>query len=159
TTIFSAASALLIRPLPGLAEPSRLVDVGRTQDGKGFDTVSYPNYKDLRERTKTLSGLYALNIEPGPISLGGAGDAERLYGTATPATYFEVLGSRPAAGRLLVDADDRAGAPAVAVISHALWQRKFKSDASAVGQAILINNRPFAIVGVAPDGFQGTTLL
>jgi putative ABC transport system permease protein len=51
TTIFSIASALLLRPLPGLAESDRLVDVGRTQDGQGFDTVSYPNYLDDRRKS------------------------------------------------------------------------------------------------------------
>lgn len=80
-TIFSIASALLLRPLPGLAEPDRLVDVGRTQDGRGFDNLSYPNYRDLRDRAKTLSGLFAYRVEPQPMSLGTSGEAERIYGT------------------------------------------------------------------------------
>src|SRR4051812_17779455 len=67
TTIFSVASALLLRPLPGLAAPERLVDVGRTQEGTGFDTVSYPNYRELRERTSTLQDVYALRVEPEPM--------------------------------------------------------------------------------------------
>ena len=61
TTIFSIASTLLLRPLPGLSDPSRLVDVGRTQDGRGFDNSSYPNYRDYRERQKTLTDVYALS--------------------------------------------------------------------------------------------------
>lgn len=60
TTIFSVASALLFRPLPGLADPARLVDIGRTQGGRGFDTTSYPNYRELRSRITTLEGVYAL---------------------------------------------------------------------------------------------------
>ncbi len=80
-TIFSIANALLLRPLPGLAEPDRLVDVGRTQDGRGFDNLSYPNYRDLRDRAKTLSGLFAYRVEPQPMSLGTSGEAERIYGT------------------------------------------------------------------------------
>src|SRR6185503_21214942 len=58
TTIFSVASAMLLRPLPGLADPSRLVDIGRTQEGRGFDTVSYPNFRDYQQRTTTLSDVY-----------------------------------------------------------------------------------------------------
>ena len=63
-TIFSAASALLLRPLPGLADASRIVDIGRTQNGDGFDTSSYPNYRDFRERVTTLEGVYTARLEP-----------------------------------------------------------------------------------------------
>src|SRR5215510_1165738 len=63
TTIFSVASALLLRPLPGIAEPSRLVDIGRTQDGRDFDNSSYPNYVDIRSRVTTLSDVYAIKLE------------------------------------------------------------------------------------------------
>src|SRR5215212_3964464 len=79
TTIFSIVNALLLRPLPGLAERDRLVDIGRTQDGRDFDTVSYPNYRDLRERSKTLASIYAYRVDPQPMSLGAQGDVERIY--------------------------------------------------------------------------------
>ena len=69
-TIFSAASAMLLRPMPGLANPERLVDVGRVTRGYGFDTVSYPNYVDLRDRTTSFTGIYAYELEPTPMSLG-----------------------------------------------------------------------------------------
>src|SRR5262249_33657331 len=69
-TIFSIASALILRPLPGLTDPSRLVDIGRTQDGEGFDTTSYPNYRDVRDRVTTVSDLYAYRVDPQPMSLG-----------------------------------------------------------------------------------------
>ena len=105
STIFSIVSAFLLSPLPGLGEPDRLVDVGRTQDDRGFDTVSYPNYRDLRERTKTLDGLYAYRVEPQPMSLATQGDAERIYGNIVTANYFTVLGAHPHAGRLLQDSD------------------------------------------------------
>jgi predicted permease len=159
-TIFSIANALLLRPLPGLERPEQLVDVGRTQNGTGFDTVSYPNYRDLRERTRSIAGLYACTIEPQAMSLGGRGNAERVYGTVVTANYFQVLGTKPALGRLLQDSDDEVdGAHAAAVISHELWVRRFSADPNTVGTAVLVNNRPFMIVGVAPPGFQGTTLL
>lgn len=160
TTIFSIASALLLRPLPGLADTGRLVDIGRTQNGDGFDTVSYPNYRDLRERTRTLEGVYAYRIEPEPMSLGGLNEALRIYGMAVSANFFSLLGTQPAAGRLLHDADDAAppGKPVI-VISHDLWQRHFNADPALVGRTITINSRPFAVVGVAPRGFQGTTIL
>jgi hypothetical protein len=81
TTIFSVASALLLRPLPGVAEPDRLVDIGRTQNGRDFDTSSYPNYRDIRARQTWLTDAYAIRLEPQPMGLGGEGGAERVHGT------------------------------------------------------------------------------
>lgn len=161
TTIFSIASTLLLRPLPGLDAPARLVDVGRTQGGRGFDTLSYPNYRDVRERTKTLAGLYAYRIEPQPMSLAvRGGDAERIYGNIVTANYFTVLGARPVVGRLLQDSDDAPErSHAVVVLSHELWTSKFAADPAIAGQAISLNGHPFMVVGVASPGFQGTTLL
>jgi putative ABC transport system permease protein len=63
TTIFSIANALLFRPLPGLVAPERLVDLGRTDRGEGFDTVSYPYYRAVRERATTVD-VYAIDLEP-----------------------------------------------------------------------------------------------
>ena len=71
TTIFSVASALLLRPLPGIAEPGRLVDIGRTRNGKDFDNSSYPNYRDVRARVTTLSDVYAYRLEPQAIASAG----------------------------------------------------------------------------------------
>jgi len=160
TTIFSIASTLLLRPLSGLTDPGRLVDVGRTQDGRGFDTVSYPNYRDLRERTKTLTGLYAYRVEPQPMSLATRGDAERIYGNIVTANYFTTLGARPQVGRLLQDSDDAPeSSHAIVVLSHELWTRKFAADPAIVGQAISLNAHPFMVVGVATPGFHGTTML
>lgn len=160
TTIFSVASAMLLRPLPGLSHPARLVDVGRTQDGRGFDTVSYPNYQDLRQRTTTLQGIYAYRVEPQPMSLATGGDAERVYGAIVTANYFTVLGVRPQFGRLLQDSDDASdGSHPVVVLSHDIWTRKFGANPAIAGQVIAINGHPFMIAGVAPAGFQGTTML
>ena len=160
TTIFSIASALLQRPLPGVSEPARLVDIGRTQSGRGFDTTSYPNYREIRERATLLSDVYAYQVEPQPISLGEAAEAERIFGAPVSGNYFRALSTRPARGRFLTDADDRADAAPVAVISFGLWQRRFGGvGQEAVGRVVSFNMRPITIVGIAPHGFQGTTLL
>ncbi len=73
TTIFSVASALLLRPRPGLSDPARLVHIGRTQGGSGFDTVSYPNYLDVRRRP-TVVDVYAYDGEPQPTGPVGRAD-------------------------------------------------------------------------------------
>ena len=161
TTIFSAASALLLRPLPGVAEPGRLVDIGRTQNGKDFDNSSYPNYRDVRARVTTLSDVYAMKFEPQAMGLGGTDGAERIYGAIVSGNYFAVLGTRPHLGRLLVDADDE-GAPGshpVIVLSYELWQRRFGGNTSVIGQTVALNGNGFSVVGVAPQGFQGTTVI
>ena len=159
TTIFSVANALLLRPLPGVTDSPTLVDLGRTSGGEGFDTVSYHYYRAVRERTTTLSNVFAYR-EPSAMSLGGRGDAERIYGTMVSGSYFPTLGTRAAVGRLLNDGDDLTiGAHPVAVIGHNLWERRFDRSAAIAGQTIALNGHPFTVVGVAPRGFHGTTLL
>lgn len=159
TTIFSVASALLLRPLPGLAQADRLVDIGRTQNGRGFDTTSYLNYRDMRERTTTLSGVYAIRLEPQVMSLSGADGAERIYGTMVSGNYFTVLGTRAVHGRLFTDADDRPESAPATVISYELWQRRFAGDPFIVGKTITVTGQSYPVIGIAPQGFQGTTLV
>ena len=159
TTVFSVVSALLLRPFPGLVEPGRLVDVGRTTNGSGFDTATYLNYQDLRARTTTLSELYAYRVEPQPISLSDGREAERIYGVPVSGNYFRALGTVPVAGRLFNDLDDRPNAPAVAVISYELWQRRFGGAADTVGRAVTYNSHTVTVVGITPPGFQGTTVM
>jgi len=159
STIFSVATALLLRPLPGLADPARLVDIGRTRNGAGFDTSSYPNFRDVAARATTLAGVYAWRVEPEPMSLAGDNDAERVYGTRVSGNFFTVLGVRAERGRVLVDADDTPGRNEVAVISHELWRGRFAGDPAIVGRTITITGRPFVVIGVTPPRFQGTTIL
>ncbi len=160
TTIFSVVNAMLLRSLPGLVDPARLVDIGRTQDGVGpIDTSSYPNYRDIRDRATLVSDLYAYRVDPQPISLGDASDAERIFGAPVSGNYFRALGTTPLRGRLFTDADDRVGGSPVAVITAELWKRRFGADPGTVGRVVLFNSRPVTIIGVTPRGFQGTTLL
>jgi predicted permease len=159
TAIFSVASALLFRPLPGLTDAGHLVDIGRTQNGRGFDTTNYPNYLDVRARTTTLADVYAYRIEPMPMSLSGPDGAERVYGFMVTGNYFNVLGTHAQIGRVFTDADDMPGRNAVTVLSDHLWRTRFGADPKILGRVITITNTPYAVIGVAPRGFQGTTIL
>jgi hypothetical protein len=86
-----------------------------------------------------------------------AGDrAERLRGEGVDAGYFEILGLRPALGRLLEPGDHRPGAPAVVVLGHGFWQRAFGGSASAIGSTLKTQRAVYTIVGIAPRGFTGT---
>jgi hypothetical protein len=88
--------------------------------------------------------------------MSGSGQTERVAGEEVSGNFFTLLGVTPHLGRLLTEADDQVpGAHPVAVISYSFWQRRFGADANIVGQTININNYPFTIVGVEPEGFYG----
>ena len=159
TAVFTVGEALLFRPAPGIQRPAELLDLGRTQSGKGFDTASYPNYLDLQARTRTLDGIYAYDVEPAAMSLGTADNSERIYGTVVSGNYFDVLGVRPLLGRLLRPEDDQPNSVPQAVIAEALWRSHFRSDPEIIGRNIILNGQPVSVVGVAPAGFVGTTVL
>lgn len=159
TTIFSIANALLFRPPAGVADAHRLVDIGRSQNGEGFDNNSYPNFLDVRARNRIFTDVYAYRMDPQPMSLGGAGGAERIYGGLVSNNYFDTLGVRPTLGRLFSRNDSwAAGAAPHVVLSHRFWLRRFDGDRAIAGRTIDLNGHSFAIVGVAPEAFQGTTL-
>ncbi len=160
TTIFTVVNGLLVRPRPGLVETG-LVDVGRSQNGSGFDNMSYLNYVDYRDASgDVLQGLAAYSIDPRPMSLATGDTAIRIYGQYVSGNYFDVLGVRPEAGRFFrADEDQAAGGAAVAVASHRFWQEQFGGDPSLVGRTVTLNNQVVTIVGIAPGAFTGTMVL
>jgi predicted permease len=160
TIVFGLADALLFRPRPGIAAPDRLVDIGRTQHGGGFDTISYPNYTDLRDQSQAFEGVAAYRIEPAALSLQARGSVDRVYGMFVTGNYFRVLGVTPVRGRLFLRSEESVAETApVAVISYRLWRQRFDSDPAIVGAVIRLNNQPATVVGVAPEGFAGTSVL
>jgi predicted permease len=160
TTIFTLVNALLVRPRPGIAETG-LVDVGRTQDGAGFDNMSYPNYVDYRDASReVLTDLAALRLEPQPIGLSAQGSASRIYAQSVSGNFFDVLGVRPAAGRFFLPEEDNvAGERLVAVLTHRFAADHYATVVSAVGSTMTLNGRVFTVVGVAPERFTGTTVM
>src|SRR5262249_1142952 len=155
--IFSLVNTVLFHPLP-VAEPQRLVEITPTRTGEDFGNFSYPAYKDFRDRNEVLEGTAAYRFAP--MSLSRDGNNERIWGFLVSGNYFDVLGVRPAAGRLFTQEDDRApGANPVAVLSYGCWQRRFGGLPSIVGREITVNSHSFTVVGVAPEGFGGTVLI
>jgi predicted permease len=159
TAVFSLANALLFRPVEGITSTRGLVDVGRTQSGEGFDTVSYPNYVDLKARTRSFEQLYAYEIEPAVMSLGTAQGGEPVRGTVVSGNFFEALGLRAPLGRVFADRDDGKSAAPVVVLSYQLWKERYGADHNLVGQTLRFNSFPFTVVGIAPEGFHGTSAL
>ena len=152
TTIFGIANAVLLKPLP-FADPDRLVQAWETTPlGQDF-SVSEPDYLDWRERSRLFSEIGAYSGRAPSIS--GDGGAERLRGAAVTHTLFKVLGVAPVAGRsFLAEEDVIGGDTRVAVISHALWQRRFGGDPHTIGQSVELDGIKHRVVGVMPPAFD-----
>ncbi|HEY5545069.1 MAG TPA: hypothetical protein VIK50_03360, partial [Gemmatimonadaceae bacterium] len=97
--IYSLVNELLLSAPPGIGDPDRLVNIGRTQDGRGFDNFSYLNFADYRDRNTTLTGMAAMQLEPRALSLAGPGGGEAIESGVVSGNYFRVLQARPALGR------------------------------------------------------------
>ncbi len=150
TAVFSVTNAVLLRPLP-FADSDRLVWIASVTHDEPNYPFSLPEFLDYREQARSLEGLAAFGSWSAII--GGSGPAERVQGVRISANAFEMLGVRPAAGRLLAPRDDRAEAPRVAVLAFETWQRQFGGDGAAIGRVALLNGEPFEIVGVLPRHF------
>src|SRR5262245_51173448 len=154
TAIFGLADAALFRPLPVVESPDRLVMVTRGADA--WATISYPDFKVLRERNEVLSDL-ALYMHT-QVSFGNGERSEVALGSLVSANYFDTLGIKPVLGRTFLPEEDHTpGAHPVVVLSHGFWRSRFNSDTALVGQTIILNGQRFTVVGVAPAGFDGET--
>ncbi|MEJ7810730.1 MAG: ABC transporter permease [Gemmatimonadaceae bacterium] len=151
--VFGLVNALLVRPLPAVAA-GRLVRVGRTTRDVRFGTVSFAEYRELRDGVSAAADLVA--HYPSSAIVTVRGEPRAVWLEVVSANYFSMLGVRPARGRGFVTDDDRASNPSpVVVISDALWRRRFGGEPAAVG-GVRINGRDFTVVGVAPPDFRGT---
>ena len=146
TSIVTLANALLLRPPPGVGHPERVVTIGRSQEGRGFDNFSYPTFLDYRA-AKSLTGLAAIR-EPRPVSLMGKVIAEPINASPVSGNMFQVLEARPALGRFFTAEEDVApGANPVVVLSHGFWKRRF--DADSMDEVFVRLVRPTAGAGAA----------
>jgi predicted permease len=161
TAIFSILNQVLLRRLP-VRNPDELVILKSPgpkrghvwSDGDESEIFSYPLYKGLAKNTSVFDGVIA-RFEFA-ASIANHGQTDRGSGELVTGNYFDVLGVRPALGRVLTPADDDVpGAHPVVVLSHAYWMRHFGGDTGVLNQAILVNNTEMTIVGVTQAGFTG----
>ena len=175
--IFSLAEQILLRSLP-VPDPGRLMNLNdpdvqlkftgrmdpalppqsRVSRSGGLDTIfSYPMFRDLERQQAPFVGVAAHHFFEAILSVGE--QAQRTTGALVSGSYFPVLGVQPALGRLLGPEDDRVDGQAESVVlSHTYWQNELVGDPNVVGQTLTVNNVPLTIVGVAPEGFDGTAL-
>jgi predicted permease len=127
----------------------------QSEAGSSSTSFSYVTFRAMQDQLASRLDVFGFaDIYRANATIDGQPDA--VFGQVVSGNYFHALGMAPAAGRLLGPADDRPDASPAAVISHALWQRRFGGAFDAIGKTIAINGLPFAIVGVLPRGFAGT---
>ncbi len=173
TAIFSLIDAVMLKSLP-VRQPEQLVllnwvskgqsyvmsdyDGDSWEDSKGRDTgtsFAYPIYKAIRARNNSFSDVLGFADADQQFNVNVAGTSGLAKGQYVSGNYFSTLGVGPAAGRTIVDSDDQASAAPVVVISYAYWASRFGRDPSVVGKAVVVNNVPFTLVGVAAPEFFG----
>lgn len=158
SAVYSVADALLA-PAAGIRDSAGVVDVGRGNDGSGFDNMSYPAFDYLRRHATSFEGLAGVEFGGRPMSLTVGGQSERVFGNLVSASFFDVLGTRAALGRFFrADEDVVPGQRPVVVLSHRFWTRRLAADPAVLDRPLRLNNRDFAVVGVAEPGFEGVTL-
>jgi putative ABC transport system permease protein len=152
TAIFSVVNAVVLRPLP-FADADRLTMIWTTREANQEQPLSFADYNDLKNQTKSFSAVGAAS----PLwnfTLTGAGEPEPVQGLFVSANLFELLRVAPALGRNFSGEEDRVGGTPVAIISHALWERRYGGDQNIVGKPIAVSGINATVIGVMPPQFQ-----
>lgn len=156
TTVFSLAYAVLFRPLAVPRAEDVVAIYGSSRTKGTVAAISMPDYQDLSRRIDLFDGIGAFFRQPLIVDTGE--ETERVVAELPTGSHHTMLGLRPALGRLLLPADDRAGAAPVLVLSHGYWQRRFGASPSVIGRHMRIQDVAFEVVGVAPPTFAGVLL-
>ena len=171
TAIFTLVHQVMLKSLP-VTKPDELWRIGdkirccnwggytQGEDGN-FSLFSWEAYNNFRAHTPEFVDLAALQAGNSPLGVRRAGSqapVDTFNGQNVSGNFFRTLGIQPWIGRLMSDADDKEGAPLVAVMSYRVWQTKFASDPSVVGASFQVNGHAFTIIGVTPPGFYGAKL-
>ncbi len=163
TAIFTVVNTLMLNPL-AFRNSSELVAVETVEGLKSGSAprvlpLSYPNLLDLQERQQVFSDVAAYSLAA-PLTLVSGSRGERIFAEFVTPNFFETLGVRPVLGRFLGSADAGPDTDPVAVISYSAWQQRFGADPNIAGRVLKLNNNTVVtVVGVAPPGFKGVTVL
>ena len=146
--VFSAVHAVLYRPLPFGDGVVRLFQTDARDQRRS--EASAPDFVDWRQGSRRLAGMAAYTTDS--LALTGDGDPEQLSATTATGDFFRVLGITAAYGRTLLPEDDPVTAPAVVVLSHGVWTRRYGAEPSVIGRTIVLDGQPHAVIGVLPPG-------
>jgi putative ABC transport system permease protein len=156
TTIFSAVNGFMLRR-PHIKDPAGVVvvvTVDPAKGGWGWDRqpVSAYDFVAWREQSHAYEDMAASEWKP--FALTGAGEPERLTGERVSANYFDVLGVSAALGRTFLPGEDQSGRHQVVILSHGLWQRRFGSNPSVLGEVVRLNGESHTVVGVMASNYR-----
>ena len=158
TVVFSTLNVFLLQETGGIRNANRMVEVGTGRNGVGFSEFNYPDFLDLREQSTVLAEVSGYKYQMLTLSRGEAG--ERVFGLLVSANYFDLLGVSASFGRtFLPEEDSGANDHPVIVLSHAFWQSRWGGDTDVVGSTVYLSRQPYTVVGIAPIGFRGHTML
>jgi putative ABC transport system permease protein len=154
TAIFSLINTVLLRPLPfPQAERIMTIWAEAPADGIARQSVAPGNYSDLKTQQTVFDKIAALTRSE--MNLTGDGEPEKLEGfAALEPEMLDILGVKPAMGRLFLPGEYARGANRVVLISHGFWQRRFGGAADVIGKGLTLNDEKFVVVGVLPANFQ-----
>jgi predicted permease len=154
TAMFTVIDGVLLKPF-AYRDPSRLVTLMEQTDWStplgNLWTFTYPNYLDCKRETYSLD-MAAWTMHSGTVNAPGA--AEYIAGLDMSADLFSVLGVNVGLGRMFLPEEDKPGAPPVAIISHNLWQQRFRGSPEAIGSRLIFDGQSYTVVGVMPAGFR-----
>jgi putative ABC transport system permease protein len=153
TAIFSVVYAVLLKPLP-YAHPEQLVTAfqANTQEGVPEDGVSYPNFEEWRAQNHVFSELAGITAHQ--LTLTGRGEPSVVDTSVVTPEHFALLDVKPLHGRVFFPAEGKQGAPPVVIISENLWRGTLGADPRILGSSIILDKRPFTVVGIMPAGFR-----
>jgi len=153
TAIFSVIHAVLLHPFP-YKDGNRLIFVGsnRTDEPNSQMPVAYPDYLVWRKEARSVE--YLAFATGSAATLTGVNEPAVLRNAAVSANVWPLLGLQPELGRVFTDSEDRVGAPAVCVLSHASWQKYFSGDPAVLGRPITLDGKSYTVIGVMPPRFK-----
>jgi putative ABC transport system permease protein len=153
TAIFSVVNSILLQPLP-YSQPDRLVQLTLKFPNGDGNAASIPKFVAWKEHTQAFQYMCAYDLSGPGLNLSGGSVPEQVKGIHVSADFFPVFDATPALGRVFSPDEDRPGGPALAVMSHGLWVRRFGSEPSMIGRVIVLNDEPYTVIGVLRTAFR-----
>src|SRR6266576_3187656 len=150
TAIFSVLNAVVLQPLP-FDDPDELLFLNEKSPVLDEMSISYPNFTDWRNQNHVFERIGVYNRSS--YNLTGYGEAERILTGQVSADLFAALRAKPLIGRLFSNDEDKPGALPVAILSYALWQRRFGGQANILNQSVTFNGKSYTVIGVMPADY------
>ncbi len=154
SAMFSFADALLLRPLP-VPNASALFDVAYATPDNPLEGMSFPDYRDLREKNHSFARMAAYRVTTLAAASNPSAPAQVRSAVLASDNFFPVAGIAPVIGRAFLPGEANAPGQAVAIISHDFWQQQYSGDTGAIGKSLRLNGIEFTIIGVLPEAFNG----